>query len=333
MTKSLDKFGTQVKVARPRVHKNLAMYPLLAPETQGPEYITLPEALASGSVEIKEVSQEGSVSDLLLINKGDRAVLILDGEEVVGAKQNRVVNTTILVAANTTLIIPVTCVEEGRWSRKSDNFESGDSVMFCRARRNQAEEVHKNLAIQDEARGDQHETWDDIRAKSGRLGAHSETGAMSDLFEHLKNPIEDYVSSLGLVDMQVGAAFAVNGKLVGLDCISRQQAYGVVHKMLIKSYALDAIDEYQSSDHQPPSETDVVKLLMRLSSAPYQKHAGVGLGNSLRFHGPDLVVAALEEDDVIVHICAFMGNGKPVCQKPAGGRMQRAFKRIRRNLH
>ena len=83
MTKSLDKFGTQVKVARPRVHKNLAMYPLLAPETQGPEYITLPEALASGSVEIKEVSQEGSVSDLLLINKGDRAVLILDGEEVV----------------------------------------------------------------------------------------------------------------------------------------------------------------------------------------------------------------------------------------------------------
>jgi hypothetical protein len=56
-------------------------------------------------------------------------VLILDGEELVGAKQNRIVNTTILVAAGAEIVIPVSCVEQGRWTYKSDAFSSKHRVM------------------------------------------------------------------------------------------------------------------------------------------------------------------------------------------------------------
>jgi len=37
------------------------------------------------------------VPELLVINQGERAVLLVDGEELVGAKQNRVLNTSVLV--------------------------------------------------------------------------------------------------------------------------------------------------------------------------------------------------------------------------------------------
>ena len=63
-----------------------------------------------------EVSRGGSVPELKVVNKSDRMLLILDGEELVGAKQNRIVNTTILIAGNTATVIPVSCVEQGRWS-------------------------------------------------------------------------------------------------------------------------------------------------------------------------------------------------------------------------
>jgi hypothetical protein len=38
-----------------------------------------------------------------------------DGEQLVGAKQNRILNMTVLVAAETEVTIPVSCVERGRW--------------------------------------------------------------------------------------------------------------------------------------------------------------------------------------------------------------------------
>ncbi len=71
----------------------------------------------------------GSVPDLRVINRAEKMVLILDGEELVGAKQNRIVNTTILVAAQSTLVIPVSCVEQGRWSYRTLSFESQDRML------------------------------------------------------------------------------------------------------------------------------------------------------------------------------------------------------------
>ncbi len=62
------------------------------------------EAVAAGSV-VDEVGS-GVVSRLLLHNLGDRPVLLVDGEQLVGARQNRILNTTILVPARTKLEIP-----------------------------------------------------------------------------------------------------------------------------------------------------------------------------------------------------------------------------------
>jgi len=53
-------------------------------------YLTLKEALEKRLLVIKEVSVEASMPELKVINNADVQVLLLDGEELACAKQNRV---------------------------------------------------------------------------------------------------------------------------------------------------------------------------------------------------------------------------------------------------
>jgi hypothetical protein len=70
--------------------------------------------MESGLFTVTVVSEGETVPELKVINKGGRAVLLLDGEELSGAKQSRVLNATNLMAAQTEVIIPVSCTEHGR---------------------------------------------------------------------------------------------------------------------------------------------------------------------------------------------------------------------------
>ena len=95
----------QLKVGRKQSYKNLALYPLLSTYSVGLEYLLLDEALSENLIEIVEKDDGGSVPELRVTNKTSGMILILDGEELVGAKQNRIVNTTILVDGNATIVI------------------------------------------------------------------------------------------------------------------------------------------------------------------------------------------------------------------------------------
>ena len=67
--------------------------------------------MAAGTLQVTEVDESGSVPELLATNTGDEMVLLLDGEELVGAKQNRILNITLLAPAMQDTVIPVSCVE------------------------------------------------------------------------------------------------------------------------------------------------------------------------------------------------------------------------------
>ena len=109
-------------VDEPLHHKNLTLFPLSWLDTQGSPYTLLQHAIEMNEAEVEEVTEDGSVPNLLLSNKGDRPVLILEGDILKGAKQNRVVNVTVLVAAQTKFNLPVSCVEQGRWRYTSKYF-------------------------------------------------------------------------------------------------------------------------------------------------------------------------------------------------------------------
>jgi hypothetical protein len=111
MEKSIQGYLESLQLGEIQQFKNLTMVPVVSDYDDGLGYITLGDALGSGFIEIREVSEGGSVPELRVVNRAGKMVLILDGEELVGAKQNRIVNTTILVAIGAEIVIPVSCVE------------------------------------------------------------------------------------------------------------------------------------------------------------------------------------------------------------------------------
>ena len=118
-TLNSSKFGEAVRF------QNMEMIPLLAENAADFEYDTLDEALNSGAARITETSDSGTVPELTFLNESDTPVFLMDGEELVGAKQNRVLNLSIMAPAGQTITIPVSCVEAGRWAHTSSEFRSG----------------------------------------------------------------------------------------------------------------------------------------------------------------------------------------------------------------
>ena len=115
---------SQVTIGEPRAIEALTMVPLLGgPEVeQLPRYLTLDDAVARAWTEVTEISDQGSVPQLTVVNRAQQPVFILDGEELLGAKQNRIVNLSILVPPQATIGSPVSCAEAGRWRARSRAF-------------------------------------------------------------------------------------------------------------------------------------------------------------------------------------------------------------------
>src|SRR5262249_23115484 len=138
------------------------------------------EALSDQTVLVEEVSQGGSVPDLLVENKGDLRILFLEGEELVGAKQNRVLNTSVLVPAHTKLPIPVSCVERKRWRYSSQYFAASGAHSPSKLRRALKSSVTESLKRSRGHTSDQGQVWQQVDALHMAHQVSSDTAAMSD---------------------------------------------------------------------------------------------------------------------------------------------------------
>lgn len=294
---------SHVRLGEPRAYRNLSLFPLLGEGPPEADYLLLEEALARGCVRVTEVSEAGSVPELKLVNDCERPVLLLDGEELVGAKQNRILNLSVLVAAHTTTVIPVSCVEAGRWHHRSPAFASAGRTHYASGRAQKARSVSASLRTAGLPRSDQAAVWADIAGKSVRMGAHSETGAAAALYETHRGRLDDYLGAFAPVAGESGALFAVNGRVVGLELFDTPATLAKVLRRLVESYALDALDEGERPGE--PARFDAERLLEQTGTAETERFPAVGLGEDLRLSGPGLTGGALALEGRVVHLCAF----------------------------
>ena len=69
-------------------HGALSVFPLFGSPSAGVDYLLSDEAISAGSVTVEEVSEGGSVPNLLVTNQGDSRVLFLEGEELRRSQQD-----------------------------------------------------------------------------------------------------------------------------------------------------------------------------------------------------------------------------------------------------
>jgi hypothetical protein len=313
--------------------RNLTVFPLLQREGAEIDYLTLDEALAAGSAHITEVDEGGSVPELRLINEGDRPVLLLDGEELVGAKQNRVLNLTILAPPRSEIVIPVTCVEAGRWAYDTPDFMPAKHVMYHSGRASKLCQVSASMARGLGHRSDQSAIWRDIGRKLGDLEVESASSAMRDAYDRHDTSIEDYVRAIPHVDDQVGGVFAIDARVLGLELLDSAETMRRLLPKLVRSYALDAIASRGQVRQEPPVQS-VRDLIEDVAAADTRSARALGLGEDVRLSGRKLAGGALIDRDRVVHLSAFRLDEGARSGEDDGGlpRLQPFSRRLRRYL-
>lgn len=298
----------QAKIAEAQAHLNLAVFPILSDYSAKTDYLPLDEALAHGVIEIGEMGEAGTVPRLFLKNRADREVLLLDGEELVGAKQNRILNTTILVGACAEVEIPVSCVEAGRWAYRAKHFGSERRMAYATLRAQKNTQVNACLRGGGTFDGDQSAIWAEIGQRTSRRGVASTTRAMADVYAHEAASLGDYAAQFRALDRQVGAVFAIDGRVVGVECFGRARTCAAVLPKLVESYALDALDAGAQAPARQATLATVKRFLSDTAKAQVESRPSVALGTDARIESDHVQGLALLVGAELIHLSAFKKN-------------------------
>lgn len=299
--KVLNEFIAGLHMGNSVEFNRLKIMPIFVDGERKLPFVDLEEALREGFLEITEISEGGSVPDLEVLNKSQAEVIILDGEELLGAKQNRIVNTTIVVPAATKIRIPVSCVEQGRWGYTSRSFSSSRSVAYASLRRKKHFQVSQSLRGGGGYTTDQSDLWRDITGKSARMDVMSPTQSMCDIYESSIGETDaDLQQEIPHLEKQVGFLAFINGSFAGGEVFGSAELCGKKLQKLIRSYYLDSLDP----GVEFPAIT-VEQIFAQVQGATHEQFEGVGKGAELRFDAEHVQGSWKLVDDLIPHLIVF----------------------------
>lgn len=310
MSDMISRLTKAFEPGEPSVFRNMAVAPLLGKAKQSDGYITLAEALAAKLVVVSELSQGGSVPELRVRNDSDRAVLALDGEELEGAKQNRVLNTSILLKKKSEIVIPVSCTERGRWSHAAAECRDSGNILFRTARASKNIAVSDSLVYSERFDSNQGEIWNSIDSLHKEAGIHSPTGAMKDFFSARGASFEDYLKAFPCREGQCGLLVFLDGRVAGFDYVSQASAYLKLHGKLLKSYAVESLLA-RNTGGSPVSVEKAGEFLENLKDTTATRFKSPGHGWDHRYSGKSMVGSVLAWRGRAVHAAFFAaGNGR-----------------------
>lgn len=296
-----------LRLASPITIHSLGIIPLVAEEKVTiPKLDLLEDALLKGTVKITETSESGEVPFLKLENTGHDPLLILEGEELVGGKQNRIVNTSIVILGGIVIKIPVSCMEAGRWASRREDFASGEAVFPAKSRARQKESVSYNLLREGNYRSDQGRVWDQVSLSLHQMSAASPTADFRAARLKAAHQIESFVEVFHPVAGQVGAIFVSKDGILGLELLASSELFGRCAKKIIRSFAFEVL----SDDNLANVPLDAAAAWWeKLREATFARHSSPGAGEDLRSGTGDLIGSGLLWNDALVHFSCFPGNG------------------------
>lgn len=293
-----------VRVGEPIRFEGLSLFPLYSEGSlphPAVDYILSHEAMEQGAVIVSEASDKGVVSELVVENNGDRPVLFLEGAELRGAKQNRAINTTLLVGGNSLTNISVYCVERRRWSDPCVRFRPGTHSSPSMRR------VFKEGWIYGRklgSRPDQNAVWAEIRRKHGTLNVFSKTEDMAAAIEAHREKVEQMQKLCVYPAPANGIALAFGGTLICIDLLDKGSSFEKIWSRYQEGLLVDLLES-----HRPEREISGAEISARLDQMrhlPWQQVEPVGLGEQYRAFDNAILAAALVLDGTVIHGSALM---------------------------
>lgn len=299
----IQTFLSSIRLGEPATDRGLTLVPVFGELGGASLFVTLGEALADGTLTVTEVSQGGSVPDLRARNSGTVGVLIVDGEELAGAKQNRALNTSVYIGPGQEVVIPVSCTEQGRWSYRSAKFAESGHISAMALRLTAQDSVTESARRGGGFRSDQGRVWAEVAYLQERHGVASPTAAARDVYEARGETVRRREAVFACAPGQLGLLALWNGRVVGLDVVGTSSAYSRLHDRFVRSYVLDApVGGEAATDADLRTAKE---WLAGLAGATVTRHEPPGCGIAYRFTGSGAVGSMLVVDGAILHTVAF----------------------------
>jgi hypothetical protein len=306
MDETLDQALQSLEIGEPVSHGLLHIFPLKGDTHREQDISLLEGALQAGTLHIEELHEAGSVPELRVVNEGSLRVLILEGDELIGAKQNRVVNSSVLVAAGSHLTLPVSCVERGRWSYRSRAFSPGTGSPHLALRRLKTRSVHDSLRRGRGHRSDQRAVSREVYRKARLHKAVSSTHALQDSRSPLSERLDAFEKlARELPEGTSGVVVAIGERLVLLEVLAGPRTFARVFRKLLSGYAFESVG--LDRPYGTPDTSAVRSFIEAAAQAAHEEHQAVGAGRDVRFEGDGIWGYALIGETGVLHAAAFAG--------------------------
>jgi hypothetical protein len=267
-------------------------------KADGPAYLTGPEAFEAGLIEVSELDPP-EVPWLAITNLSGVPILLVEGEMLVGGDQNRTMNVTVLCPPQARTVVPVSCVEAGRWGlRRTMSASKKHAPGSLRATK--IANLEQRTDDKSERRSDQHRIWGEVERQSMVHDVSSETSALDDVQEEMENRIADQLDQMKSLPGQIGVVCSIGDQVVGLDLFDKPSTLAKYLRGIIAGHALDAT----SQSWGPDSITAIERFLAQVDATQRDTGEGVGLGEEVLLRG-EVAGIGLSYEKCLVHLAAF----------------------------
>lgn len=190
-------------------------------------------AIRNGGLIISELTAMGSVGELTALNKTAEYLLLTDADVLTGAKQNRVVNRSVLLAPSGKIVIDVSCVERLRWTYRSSSFSTPGSVADPDLRSKKAGTFSRKKPEHEmDFRDTQSEVWNHVSANLACEGLRSQTESYEELLHHRMAKAERAFLECNPEKGCNGLAILIDGKVISADLFGNEESYMYYFPML-----------------------------------------------------------------------------------------------------
>lgn len=262
----------------------------------------------TGGLVISEATGAGVVGTLIALNNTESYLLLTDADVLAGAKQNRVLNKSVLLAPMTKTLLDVSCVERMRWQYRTKNFTNPGSLADPDLRREKAaSQASRRINPAEGPYDTQREVWSHVSKKMASMNFVSETESYSDLINfNMESKGREFPSCDAEKECNCIAVF-MDSKVICADIFGTEEAYQYYFPLLTDSaFRMASAGKSQKSPDKHEAYYKVLEAIDSFETAsrhPEETYQGSGSFNIAENN--ELVGFELTMEGQIVHNVMF----------------------------